>query len=682
MKSKSTVKKVSIFSKLGLKFKLVTLIVLLVLISILTVSLVSFNKSKQALTALTENQLNAQGEAIGTSLDGFLKRSKNYVSILATNRLVEGLLIAYESSFFGSNFDPGKDLKIDNDFYEKLDGIYGERKKAFLEKYQLKDILLVSLDAQVVFTANNNQKDFYLGRNLLNGVFKDSALMNCYNAANDAEEVGIFFSDFVFSEVTNQVNGYLCTKKQAEFANQDEGIEKGDDIGVIIVELDNRIMNRLLTSRTGMGRTGQSYLVGHDHLLRSDFFVNKEKFNAINSLKNNIKIESEAINEALAGKSGIQFKTNPNNKEVLASFRQVNFIGKTFALITEKETDEIYESLQETLLFIFTISVALFIAIIFVTVFLTNSILAPMIAAKDSLEKISSSLKNGASGLQETSDTLNREAESTSSSIHETVSTMNELTQMVNQNLENVKQATTNSEEMVKNANEGKTSTQEMVRSINGISKTNDQVLATISRMNEKMVSFKEVINTISDKTNMINEIVFQTKLLSFNASVEAARAGELGKGFAVVAEEVANLASASGQASEEIRALLDESVSEVENIVLESSKEVENVKKLGESAVSAGVSKAQECEQVLTEILTKVQLMGDKISEVNIASNEQANGIQEVSGAMQSLSSSSQQTTRIASDTLTASGDIKNKSDELEVIFKNLDQLIRGKSA
>ena len=58
----------------------------------------------------------------------------------------------------------------------------------------------------------------------------------------------------------------------------------------------------------------------------------------------------------------------------------------------------------------------------------------------------------------------------------------------------------------------------------------------------------------IKDKVNIINDIVFQTKLLSFNASVEAARAGENGKGFAVVAEEVGNLASVSGKAANEIK--------------------------------------------------------------------------------------------------------------------------------
>ena len=74
-------------------------------------------------------------------------------------------------------------------------------------------------------------------------------------------------------------------------------------------------------------------------------------------------------------------------------------------------------------------------------------------------------------------------------------------------------------------------------------------------------------IKSIEEKTKVINDIVFQTKLLSFNASVEAARAGEQGKGFAVVAEEVGNLATMSGTSAEEISKLLESSISHIESI-------------------------------------------------------------------------------------------------------------------
>ncbi|NCQ16281.1 chemotaxis protein, partial [Candidatus Falkowbacteria bacterium] len=71
-----------------------------------------------------------------------------------------------------------------------------------------------------------------------------------------------------------------------------------------------------------------------------------------------------------------------------------------------------------------------------------------------------------------------------------------------------------------------------------------------ISESNQDIASLVFAIEEIAEKTKIIDDIVFQTKILSFNASVEAERAGEFGRGFSVVAQEVSNLAKMSGRAS------------------------------------------------------------------------------------------------------------------------------------
>ncbi|MBF0206507.1 MAG: hypothetical protein HQK53_06425 [Oligoflexia bacterium] len=76
------------------------------------------------------------------------------------------------------------------------------------------------------------------------------------------------------------------------------------------------------------------------------------------------------------------------------------------------------------------------------------------------------------------------------------------------------------------------------------------------------------VIRDINKKTKIINEIVFETKLLSFNASIEAARAGQYGKGFAIVAQEIGNLALMSGKAALGISSLLESSTSQVRELI------------------------------------------------------------------------------------------------------------------
>src|SRR5262249_4345368 len=85
--------------------------------------------------------------------------------------------------------------------------------------------------------------------------------------------------------------------------------------------------------------------------------------------------------------------------------------------------------------------------------------------------------------------------------------------------------------------------------SIHAINMSHAQLNGQIQANNEQLREISSIISQIGERTKVINDIVFQTKLLSFNASVEAARAGEHGKGFAVVADEVGKLATMSGKA-------------------------------------------------------------------------------------------------------------------------------------
>jgi methyl-accepting chemotaxis protein len=82
-----------------------------------------------------------------------------------------------------------------------------------------------------------------------------------------------------------------------------------------------------------------------------------------------------------------------------------------------------------------------------------------------------------------------------------------------------------------------------LIHALLEINTTSTTLIEKVTDGNQQIVGIVGMIQEIGNKTKIINDIVFQTKLLSFNASVEAARAGEQGKGFAVVASEVGSLA-------------------------------------------------------------------------------------------------------------------------------------------
>lgn len=154
----------------------------------------------------------------------------------------------------------------------------------------------------------------------------------------------------------------------------------------------------------------------------------------------------------------------------------------------------------------------------------------------------------------------------------------------------------------------------------------------------KKLKNFVTIINQIQEKTNVINDIVFQTKLLAFNASVEAARAGEFGKGFSVVAEEVGNLATMSGEASKEITHIIDLGSKTIKNIINSAKSNNEIISRENVKTVYAGTIAAEKCEKVLSDISVQIERISMKSTQIKLASDNQNKDAQEINSAMGTL--------------------------------------------
>ncbi len=165
-------------------------------------------------------------------------------------------------------------------------------------------------------------------------------------------------------------------------------------------------------------------------------------------------------------------------------------------------------------------------------------------------------------------------------------------------------------------------------------------VNSAVEAMKEITVSSKKVAEIIG----VIDEIAFQTNLLALNAAVEAARAGEQGRGFAVVAAEVRNLSQRSAESAKEIKNLINDAVAKVES-------------------GSALVDKSGE---TLDEIVESVKKVSDIVSDISLASQEQAAGINQVSNVVAQMDEMTQDNANLVRESAAASQSVDEQSHEV----------------
>lgn len=297
------------------------------------------------------------------------------------------------------------------------------------------------------------------------------------------------------------------------------------------------------------------------------------------------------------------------------------------------------------------------------------------------LRKLSEETNTSSLSVQKTSEEVSLSSTEQATAIQETVATLEEISSQVSSTVENVLKSSNKAQESLQLASDGKNVVTEMIGSMEAISTSNKEIMEEISRGNERIEGIVKIINEISQKTAVINDIVFQTKLLSFNASVEAARAGEHGKGFAVVAEEVGNLAQMSGKASTEIADILSDSIVKVKAVIEETNRNVKRLVDAGNMKVTTGVEIADRCAKVLDDVVTNAEVVKNMMNEVSVASREQAEGVKNISLAMNQLDQATIHNTKSANQTSLDAKTLFSHSEQLKSTVEVLEEEILGVS-
>lgn len=275
------------------------------------------------------------------------------------------------------------------------------------------------------------------------------------------------------------------------------------------------------------------------------------------------------------------------------------------------------------------------------------------------------------------SQNLKLTSKNQSESLQETSSAISEMNEMISQTATSANDSAEIAQKTVALSQESLRTQQQLIESMNHISTLQEKLRKDLDISLNQLNQIIEIMKSISGKTDVINDIVLQTKLLSFNASVEAARAGEFGKGFSVVAEEVGKLAELSGKSSIEISEIVASSQVKVTEITSSVKTLLEKTIDDITSVVTKGTNDSKISLSALEEVLdisTKASLLSKQIS---IASNEQSLGSQEASKAIRKMEELNQDLVEIITSNDKLALDIMNTTKTLESATSELHKVI-----
>ena len=671
---------------------------------------VGYFKSSGEIVSAAESKLEALLEARKTALEDYLKSVADDVVIMSENAMIteETLTFQYALEFKKGGAETIRKLYIEENpepnAKEKLDKADGSRyskahgrvhpiMRRFAKIRGYEDAYLIDATGLVVYSV---YKGDAFGTNMIEGPYKETDLAALYRTIKEKPTKGVaLFSDF---KPYAPSNGAPASFIAAALLDGEEFL------GAVVFQISAAKINNVMQQATGLGETGETYLVGRDYLMRSDSRFSKEP----TLLK--VKIDSDAAKAVINGEEGLLEGRDYHGDDVLTAFRPLDFLGVRWGVMAEIDQAEVLAPLASMRNFmivacLIVIAIASGVGVAFgrgvagpiarmtsamgqlaggdttveipaqgrsdeigemadaVQVFKDSAIEMKRLeeektrseakAAEEKkalMAKLADDFQASVGGVVESVSSASTQMQSSAESMSATATETNTRATMVAAASE---QATSNVETVAAAAEQLSSSIGEISRQVSESTRITAKAVEEAQRTNDMVKGLSNASQKIGEVVSLITDIAEQTNLLALNATIEAARAGDAGKGFAVVASEVKNLANQTAKATEEIAA-------QIGNV---QGATDDSVKAIGDIGNIIG-----QVNEIASAIAAAVEQQGAATQEIARNVEQAAAGTHEVSSNIASVTQAAGESGQAAGQMLSAAKELSIQAETLSV--------------